>query len=292
MNRLLLISICVSLVSCGGNTSSKSSVTLDAESYTSEALIAYNDEDWLRARLLFNRALTLYQGVDSLRGVITSQINLVEVALSEHNNLSAEKYLKLADNGAKNGQFDQYQLQIMLLYARLALQETHFSEADAIFKKLLAGFETVTEVDGFYLSVLANRTKLAFAQKQGEVLWTQYYADALQRFGNQHDGFSALLLRFQSKLFLAKHDYIQTENKLQQALLIYKKNEDRQGIAMTLFELGVLSEKQQHWQEADDYFNRSSRVFHYLRHSEMIIKLTKKQRIVKSKLEASPMGIH
>ena len=78
-------------------------------------------------------------------------------------------------------------------------------------------------------------------------------------------------------------DYDTSEAKLQQALSIYKKNFSRTGIAMTLSELGLLYMHQAQWQNAQDYFNRSIAVYHYLRDSDKVTQVT--ESLEKVKLE-------
>lgn len=68
--------------------------------------------------------------------------------------------------------------------------------------------------------------------------------------------------------------YVEAEANLQQALIGYKTNSNRSGIAETLLELGHFYQSQKKWQEARDYFNRSNIVFSYLRNSKKVKQIT------------------
>ena len=58
------------------------------------------------------------------------------------------------------------------------------------------------------------------------------------------------------------------ESNLQQALINYKQNLSRPGIAITLSELGQLYMAQDRWQDAKEYFSRSLAVNQYLNNTK------------------------
>ena len=94
----------------------------------------------------------------------------------------------------------------------------------------------------------------------------------------------ARLLRFQSSLLQRQGDYDASETNLQQALSIYKNNFSRTGIAVTLFELGLLYIHQAQWQNAQDYFNRSIAVYNYLGDIDKVTQVTESLEKVKLEL--------
>jgi tetratricopeptide (TPR) repeat protein len=142
----------------------------------------------------------------------------------------------------------------------------------------------VTIPDAIQMSAIANRTKIAFMNNQDEALWVLRYAKALKIADSKDYDLEARLLRFQSSLLQRQGDYGASEAKLQQALSLYKHNFSRPGIAVTLFELGLLYRHQAQWQNARDYFNRSIAVYDYLRDIDKVTQVTESLEKVKLEL--------
>ena len=279
MNRYFLLFICISLSGCGGGRSvNKSEVVWNAENYSSDALQAYTNDEWALAKKLFSRALILYQSIDEQSGVLTSHINLVEVALSSHDYQLAKSHL----NWLNKSETEQKQ-RVLLLNAIMALQQKKIAKAIVLIQPLLPQDDDLNNINGIQLAAVANRAKLAFIQKKDEVVWTQRYADALNKTDHQTDS-EGLLLRFQARLSSSVDDYEQAENKLQQVLLIYKNSQSRQGIAITLFDMAELCEKQKQWQCALAYLDRSIAVFKYLKNTEKVKQIESMASRIKMKL--------
>jgi len=260
----------------------------NAENYTDDAMQAYVDDDWIRARQLFNYALSLYQGIDDQSAILASHINLVEVALAVHDNQAAYRHLSLAEDIVKTETLKNHQPRITLLYALVAMQQKQMIKASGFLHELLPVFEgeaVVTIPSSIQLVAIASRTEIAFVQKQNESFWTLRYANALKKSANKNTDLEARLLRFQSKLGFQQGDYDTSDILLQQALSMYKNNLSRPGIAGTLLELGKLHQKQRDWQHAERYFNRSIAVYHSLGNVEKVDKVTK--ALVKVKSERS-----
>ena len=275
------------LTACGGNVVTKPAVLQDAESFTNGGLEAFADANWNNAQLLFTRALSLYQGIDDQQGILYSHINLAEVALSRRKYSTVERHLDVAADIAKKASLQQYQGRISLLYALNALQQKKTALAESKLQPLLPEFDgdnPVTIPDTIQIAAIANRTKIAFVQKQGEQLWTLRYANALKLSAVNNPDLEARLLRFQSSLMLQQGNYEKAEAKLQQALSNYKTSLTRSGIAVTLSELGTLYMTQERWQDAFDYLNRSISVFRYLGDLERVIQITEKLAIVEEEL--------
>ena len=290
MIRLYLVLICLLLSSCGGSSATKPTLLWNAESYTDDAMQAYADEDWVKSQRLFNRALSLYQGIDDRLAVIACHINLVEVALAVHDNQTANKHLSMAADIVKTDGLKNYQLRITLLYAQLAMQQKKMTKAAGYLQEILPAFkgeEAVVGPDAIQLVAIVSRTEIAFAQKKDELLWTHRYANTLKKSANKNADLEARLLRFQSSLFFQQGDYDQAGAYLQQALLIYKNNLTRTGIAGTLLELGEVHEKQSDRERAISYFNRSLTVFRSLGNAEKVSKVGKILVKVESELAES-----
>lgn len=261
-----LILFCLLLTGCVSNPVTKPAVVLDAENYTNEGIQAFSEADWKQANNLFTRALSLYQGIDDQQGVLYSHINLAEVALSMSDFPVAQRHLGHASEIAKKLPLQSYQKRIQLLNVLKAIKQKKTTQAETILQSLLPEFDgdTLTTVpNAIEMAAIANRCKIAFIQKQDEVLWTQRYANALNLLANKPPELEARLLRFQSSLLERQGYFEQSESKLQQALFEYKKNLARTGIAETLLELGQHYKRQQLWQQAQNYLKRSLIVFRY-----------------------------
>ena len=278
---------CLAVTGCGGKVVTRPTVLLDAESYTNEGLDSFAEARWNNAQLLFSRALSLYQGIDDQQGILYSHINLAEVALSKREYSTVDRHLNFAADIAKKGSLQQYQGRISLLYALNALQQKKTAQAESMLQPLLPEFtgdKMVIIPDTIQIAAIANRTKIAFVQKQGEQLWTLRYENALRLTTGNNLDLDARLLRFQSSLMLRQGNYQKAESSLQQALSLYKKNVSRPGIAATLSELGALYMIQARWQDASDYLNRSVAVYRYLGDINKIIDETEHLVVVEAEL--------
>ncbi len=287
MNRRLFIPlVLLILTGCGGNSVTKPTVFLDAESHTNTGMQAFVEANWGQAKWSFNRALSLYQGIDDQLGVLSSHINLAEVALSLHDSVTVNNNLSHASNIA-NISLQQYQTRITLLYAINALQQKKIPLAKSLLQSLLPEFNenTLSSVpDIIQITAIANRAKIAFIQNQNEILWTQRYANGLKLLADNNYGLEARLLRFQSLLLQREGKNEESESNLQQALSKYKKNIFRPGIAETLFELGKLYITENRLRDARHYLNRSINIFHYLGNNAKVIEVKEKLVNVEMKL--------
>lgn len=277
---------------CGGDLINKPNALFAVESHTKGGLQAYAEGSWSKSKRLFKQALSFYQGIDDQANVLLLHINLAEVALAEHDYPSSQKYLDTAANIAKKELLQYYQKRIALLYALIALQQKQITIAESILQPILPEFDgviAVTSMDSTILAVIASRTKVAFSQKQDELLWTHRFASALDSSVNKSNIMEARLLRFQANLLLRQESYDESELKLQQALSLYKKDLFRAGIAMTLLELGQLYSKKHYWQDAMEYLNRSRTVFRFLKNISKVNLIT--QRLVEMKSKKLAHGL-
>ncbi len=283
MNRqsghCFLLLILLLLNSCGGNSVSKPTVLVDVEAYSNDGIEAYTNAQWSKAQRFFNKALLLYQGMDNQQGVLLSTINLAEVSLAIHAYPESKQYLAQATNIAKYDEFQNYRARINLLYGLNLLQQKQLTEAENIFQKLLPVFDDVSVVsipNNIQIAAIASLTNIAFLKKQNALLWTRRYANALQKTANKSPNRKARLLRFQASLLLQQGVASETEaeEKMQQALFLYKENLSRVGTAVTLFELAQYYRKKHRWQETQDYFNRSKAVYRFLKNDEKVKLIT------------------
>lgn len=290
MTRVILIPclamFCV-IAGCGGPSTTQPTVIRDAEGYTSEGMQAFRAAQWLRAQWLFNRALSLYEGIDDQQGVVTSHINLAEVSLSVRDHETTRRHLDRASKISSDPSLKQFQNRIQLNYALNALQQNQIKEAENFLQPLLPAFEGVeptTAPDTVQLAAIANRAKIAFIQEQDEELWTQRYENAIKRSTIDNPDFEARLLRFQSELLRQLGNYEKTESNLLLALAGYKKSLSRPGIAATLSELGQLYMTQGRWQDAQQVLNRSISVYRYLGDLTKVIQATENLIVVENEL--------
>lgn len=269
MIRIYLLLFCLLLPACGGNAVTKPAVLLSAENYTQEGLQAFSEDDRGRAQQLFSRALLLYQGVDNQYGILLCHINLAEVSLSLNEYSASIKHLDIAADIAKKTSLTDIQARITLLYSVNALKQNNIVQAESIVQTLLPEFDKndspAVSPSKTQLVAIAHRTKIAFVQKQDELLWTQRYRKALIKSAITSHSLEARLLRFQAILLQDQGDYQGAESSLQQALLDYKSSSSRSGIAVTLSELGQLAVIESRWLDAKGYFNRAIAVYRYLK---------------------------
>jgi len=285
MIRLYLMVCFLMLSGCGGQSVSKPTLLSNAESYSNDAMQAYQDEEWVSAQRLFNRALYLYQSMDDRQAVLASHINLVEVALARHDPVAAQKRLRLAEDIVIIDGLDDFYLRMSLLNALVAMQQKETTKANGFLSKLLPVFKDVavlTTPDRIQLVAISSRVNIAFERKQHESLWVQRYFQALKKSANQDSALEAGLLRFQSKLLLQQGAYNEAETYLQQALMIYKNKGSRTGTAGVLLALGELYKKQAKNVQALSHFKRSMFVYRSLgsdRKVNEVIELLKQMKL-------------
>lgn len=270
---LCLVLFFVALSGCAGESVTKPVEIENAENYTNDGLQAFSEADWDRAQWFFTRALSLYEGIDDQQGILYSHINLAEAALSVHNYSDSLSHLNIAAGITKKTLQKSEQARITLLYALIALQQKQTGQAERLLQSLLPEFEGQAP-NTIQLTAVAVRTKIAFIQNKDEALWTNRYASTLKSSTTYPHDLNFRLLRFKSLLLQQQGKYKEAELNLQQALIGYKSILNRSGIAATLLELGLFYKKQEHWQEARDYFDRSIAVFRYLKGSAKIVQIT------------------
>lgn len=277
------------LAACAGKTDTQLSIIVNAENYINDGVQAYTDADWQRAHTLFTQALIFYQGIDGQQGILLSHINLAEVALMMHDYPATEKHLSVARIIADKSQQSDIQSRISLLYAQNALKQNQLALAKTHLQALLPEFNDQTLVgtaSHLQLAACADRTRIAFAENSDASLWTQRYANALMRSGVNNLNLEPRLLRFQAALLQQQEDYDAAESKLQQALVEYKNNLSRPGIAITLSELGQLSIAQEQWQNAKEYTERAVTVFRHLDNTDRVAQLNKTLKNIDMKINA------
>lgn len=265
------------LGACATSIDTRPSIILDAEAYTSEGFHEFTENQWSRAQNSFSKALMLYQSVDNQQGVILMHINLAEVALALDDSAVCQNHLDEAINKVNHATLADLQSRIIFLYARNALKQNRSTEAESLLQRLLPEFDQQTPVDkpsDLQLAAIASRTRLAFVQEQDEWLWTQRYANALDKSASKNPAFQARLLRFQARWLQDHGQYRQADKKLQQALIDYKSIAFRPGIAITLAELGGLAIEENRREDAQDYYSRSIAVYVYLNNFRKVAELT------------------
>ncbi len=277
MNRIYWVLLCLILTACGGNSIHKPALVLNAESYSSDAMEAYQNEQWLKAQRSFHKALSVYQSIDDRLAVLISHINLVEVALAVHDKKAAYHHLIQAEYIVSTDGLVSYQSRITLLHALLAIQQKQLLKAGELLQTLLPVFvEDSVEAfpNAIELAAIVAKTKLAFSQKQHESIWVLRFAKVLTKLTRQNTALEARLLRFQAKLLFQQGDYLQSITTLQKALALYKENLSRSGIAGTLLELGEIYQKQGDKPYALSYFKRAISVYHSLGNTEKVNEVT------------------
>lgn len=272
--KAYLIMLTLLLSACTGSTVTDPIAIQDAESYTNSGLHAFSVGKSDHAQQLFNKALTLYQGLDNQQGVVSSHINLAQVALAAGDYPTTQKHLQRAADIVKAAEFQPYQPRVTLLLAQSAIGQHEYAQAEKNLQALLPEFDGLTPLnppDMIQLTAIASRTSMAFAQQQDESLWTQRYAKALTLSDNDTPVFVSRLLRFQAELLQHQQQYKQAESHLQRALSGYKTSYSRSGIATTLAQLGRLSMVQGHWADAHNYLTRSNAVFRYIGNHDRVM---------------------
>ena len=263
LSNLIIAALLASSIGCSKLHQAPPSALADADRAIQEGIWAYSESDWRRARRLFERALAVYRGVDDQEGELNSRINLAETALAANDTAACANQLVRSVEIAQHPSWQTLQPRIDLLYAQLALRQQNISEAKKRLAALLPedGGMKSTAVQ---LAALAERTRIAFTQKQDFSFWLGRFERALEITHDTNPELSARLLRFQAYQAQNQVDFEDAGLKLQQALILYKAKLSRPGIAATLVDLADLHKARGNLRLARNFFERALAVYETL----------------------------
>ncbi len=289
IRRIIYIGISLLLASCAMSPLNPQTPLTQGHALSQQGILAFQREHWHQAERLFKQALQNYKSMDALQGIAHSLINLSQVELSRQNYEAAQASLQQANSVVHRAELWTLQPKIQLLMASLALQQQQLSQAKQILLTLLPNLTPFpSKLSPIQLSAISMRTKLAFLVQQELELWLSRY-EAAVNLTPDNLNHQARLLRFQAQIQQQQGHIQVAEQQLETALVHYKNNALRSGIASTLSELAQLHIQQGNWQHAHDFLTRAVNVYASLKHTKKVALIsTRLQHITQQLQNSSP----
>lgn len=200
----------------------------DANTLINDGVTQYNRANFTKANKLFEQAMYLYRSIDNPRGTASSYIDLAKSALGQNHIASAERWIQKAQTIVTFEHLTNLQNHITIIDSSIAIEKSDFVRAKNLLAPLLKpGGSTDADTR---LAAMQNRTRIAFAENNNAVEWTERYAK-LVKSSQAHA--EARLARFRAAL---STDITEQDKYYQQALDINRKLAWRPGLAATLSE--------------------------------------------------------
>lgn len=247
MNKVLLLVGALLLAGCVSAPESRPKAYTEAEQLLNTGVAAYRADDYATAAVLFRRALHEYRGLNSLRGMCTSRINLAETALAVRNYDAARRHSAAADALAVREGWSQERRRVRLLQVRAAAGAGQKDAAIATLEPLLPA--PGEAADAVALNALAVRMGLALDTAQAPGHWVDRFAVALADAGEVHPLLTARLLRARAQ---QAADPATADRLFEQALATYRAAAARPGTARTLEEWGGRLAAAGEWHRAEE----------------------------------------
>lgn len=248
--RFYLLLYAALLAACVSTPEQQPLDTLRGEQLLEFGAQAFRADDYPAAASHFGKALQHYEGLDQPTGIVRSRINLAETALASGNSAQADLHLQAACPLASG----EMELHVRVLQSTLALQGGYYEQARMLLEPVLAGRPQDEDV---YHGALANRVEVALQADEDVTPWLARYADSLN---NGQDRFAARLHQLKARIASQAADNETAIAELQQALAIYEALGDWPGTADTLELWAEIMFQQQHWDSANNLFERALRI--------------------------------
>ncbi|HEX9802546.1 MAG TPA: tetratricopeptide repeat protein [Gammaproteobacteria bacterium] len=256
---LLLVSACSSV------SDTRPEVIRTSERYLEQGVEAYNNSDYPAATDFFSRALASYRSIDNLDGILFSHINLAETAIAAGSYDALRKQLSDAERVIRALGASEHEPRLTLLWAQSHWRQGRRENALELLEPLLPRFNDKQEVggklDALALTALMLRTDIAFAsldENDDEArLWLRRLENGYACGSEVTPQHKARLLRFQAQWLMHQGEPAGAEERLQQALDIYRPEAVRPAIAATLEESARVAIQLEQWEQAEDRLLRA-----------------------------------
>ena len=231
MNKSIILLVLTVLVlwGCVSAPDPRAAQLDEAARYMQRGVAAYQEGRYATAASLFSRALSGYQSIDDVDGILRAHINLAETSLVIGNLAAAESHAAAASCLVERDGFSEAMDRVRLLEASIARAAKRDAEAVALLEAMLAAEALAPELRG---QALASRAAIAVNEAEpsaNEQL--ARYREHLERAKVKDPSAWAIYFRLSAQLGGME----ETADQLYaRALDLYKQGRNRQGIASTL----------------------------------------------------------
>ena len=262
--RLILIPILLSLAACSGVSDNRPEPTRKSEYFLEHGVSAFKNSDFVAATDFLNKALAHYRSIDDTTGILLTHINLAETALAAGNFDAAIKNISAAEKISNTTNGRDFLQRLTLLRAQVHWRKHQADESIKLLQGILPTFDKEQrskKTNLLSLGATTLRTDIAFSNNDENLqearLWLRRLSLMLPETEGHTELHKARLLRFEAQLAYHENSPQDALDKLEQALQLYREAAARPAIAATLAESGQLHMKMQHWQQAEDRFQRA-----------------------------------
>jgi uncharacterized protein HemY len=283
LKKIFLLS-CFSLllVACASEPDLRPNAYLRGEDLLQQGLEAYRNDDFMTATAKFTDSFKLYQSFDNQKGMVLSQLNLIEAALAVSDFKQAEFYLQpLTDNALEQ----PLKNRVVLLHVRLLFQQENYSAALASLQPLLATIATEIEPINNKLNLLAMaaRLEVLISPLTSSAALAQFQSE-LAKLKPVPPAYQAVLNRILAWAALKQGHYQTAQTLLNQALDYYKEVVNRRAIAGCLEDLAELEIAQQHSQAAAVYWHKALTIRLWLKDQYNSDRIQQQLQAIKGKI--------
>lgn len=253
------------LAGCSGVSDTRPEVVRKSEYYLEHGVTAFGNSDYAAASDFFHKALAHYRSIDDTHGTLLSLINLAETAMATGNSQAALQHIEQAGKVSLRNGAPHYRQRLQLMRAQVLWRERRHEQVESLLQSLLPEFDhedrPQTTPDLLQLSAVILRTDMAFSKIEQQPLqaeqWLRRLQSTVARNRDATPLHDARLGRFEAALLQRQGRYSRAEEKLQEALTLYRSAAHRPAISATLSEIARLQMAQQQWEMARDTLQRA-----------------------------------
>ena len=247
------------LSSCSGTKAEKPvPISLSSpEELLNQGTYQYNNNNYIKATQIFEKALLQYRSIDNQTGIAKSCLNLAKSHMAVNNNNIAKSYLDKADAIITGTPLTELSEHLHLLKSSYAINKQAYDAAQLELDAVIVSSNTAVK-----LAALKNQTRLAFlTHADNRQQWLEQYRSLQNQHPVDTDSHLASIYRFQAELAEADSE---KQALLADALSISRRLADRPAIAATLAQSADIDLQTKDYAAAEDKFTRALFIRHQL----------------------------
>ncbi len=261
MIRVVWLILALSLAACTTAPDLRPDVYIRADGLLQHGIEAYKNDHYSRAAQHFKQALTLYQSIDDERGVQLAHFNLANNALAYSDFKTATTHISFLEQLRVLS--EKLTRRLLLLRAKFHFAREEYAEASRLIKPLSVDLAVQPQPDLTLLATLARLEVLDSAGKKTD--WLERFQAALNRLETKDEKQQAILERILGHLAFKKGDYEQAAQSFSRALMYYKKQARRRGIAACLKKLADIELAREKKVDAVEHLNKALKIYRWIK---------------------------
>ena len=281
IKRLLLIAI-LALNACTGTPDKRPHPVIQYKRIIQQGIQAYQQDNYIQAIALFNKARVLCQSIDDQQGILIVKINLIESALAiSRFDLAEQNLVSLKNTKFLDSNLDT---RIILLTAHSLFLQQHYQHALTTLRPLLSQLpDTHNQLSPKQINLLLTQTKLAvFAHSSDAKDWFKQLSTAMTENSTADLAQKALFKRLAAHMAIQESDTEQAISLMQQAIDSYKLKANRRAIASCLEEIALFYLARKNIIMAKDSLTRALLIRKWLQDTHKTASLVQQLKLLNS----------